>query len=614
MISPTPRKTPIAHRVQILVVLLAVGSVLCSAACTSTSDNGPRAAAQRFLTVFAAHDTAAAARSTDSPRQATADIESAWAGLQATAMTANVGKTSVTGDTASVGVRYRWTLPRGQVWTYTGAIAMARNDSGWQVRWDNTDIHPDLGATQRMQLQTITAPVGSVDEADGSSVLVAGSVFRIGFNAAAANAAGSIGDAAVRLTAVLARFDPTLNAQAIAEDASATTGTYAVATLDRARYDQISDQLAAVPGVSASEQADLVPTDPTFAPALLTQVKKQVAADLDGKAGWRVLSLNANGATADVLAEVAPQPAPSVDISLSRTVQVAAQRAVDNRRDLATMMVVIQPSTGRLLAVAQNSLADKGGPLATIGQYPPGSTFKMVTSAAAISTGLSQPGTLVGCPGEVTIGERTIPNYNNFALGTVSMQMAFARSCNTTFAKLASQMGPSDLANAAAGMGIGTGFDVPGIPIQSGSVPIAPELIARTEDGFGQGKVLTSPFGLAMVAATIEHGSRPTPQLIIGRPTTVTGPHPTLDPTVLSALRPMMRAVVLDGTADRIKDQGEVFGKTGEAEVPGGSHAWFAGYRGDLAFATLVVLGASSDNAVAVTRDFFTGLPPGYAA
>ena len=74
----------------------------------------------------------------------------------------------------------------------------------------------------------------------------------------------------------------------------------------------------------------------------------------------------------------------------------------------------------------------------------------------------------------------------------------------------------------------------------------------------------------------------------------------------------MMRLVVTSGTAERVEDQGEVYGKTGEAEVDGGSHAWFVGYRGNLAFATLVVRGGSSDNAVAVTRDMLTALPEGY--
>ena len=93
----------------------------------------------------------------------------------------------------------------------------------------------------------------------------------------------------------------------------------------------------------------------------------------------------------------------------------------------------------------------------------------------------------------------------------------------------------------------------------------------------------------------------------------MTGPTPALEPGVVDKLRPMMRAVVTEGTGTTIAEQGEIYGKTGEAEFDGGSHAWFAGYRGDLAFATLVVRGADSNNAVAVTRDFFNFLPPGYA-
>jgi cell division protein FtsI/penicillin-binding protein 2 len=298
-----------------------------------------------------------------------------------------------------------------------------------------------------------------------------------------------------------------------------------------------------------------------------------------------------------------------VQITLSRAVQEAAQRAVDQRKDFQVAMVAIQPSTGRILAIAQNELADKDGQIATIGLYPPGSTFKMVTSAAAISTGLAEPSTMVGCPSEVTIGERSVPNYNGFGLGTVPMQTAFARSCNTTFAKLASEMGPSDLTRTAASLGIGPEYHVVGLPTESGSVPIAPELVQRTEDGFGQGKVLTSPFGLAMVAATVAKGSTPVPSLIVGRDTTISGPHPAMDPAVLTKMRPMMREVIESGTALRMQDLGEVFGKTGEAEVAAGSHAWFAGYRGDLAWATLVVLGGSSDNAVAVTHEFLAALP-----
>ena len=109
-------------------------------------------------------------------------------------------------------------------------------------------------------------------------------------------------------------------------------------------------------------------------------------------------------------------------------------------------------------------------------------------------------------------------------------------------------------------------------------------------------------------------GKTPTPHLIVGSETSETGEHPAVDPGTLDGLRSMMRMVVTSGTAKEIGDCGDVRGKTGEAEFPGGSHAWFAGYRGDLAFASLIVGGGSSEYAVRMTKVMFDALPPGYLA
>jgi cell division protein FtsI/penicillin-binding protein 2 len=174
-------------------------------------------------------------------------------------------------------------------------------------------------------------------------------------------------------------------------------------------------------------------------------------------------------------------------------------------------------------------------------------------------------------------------------------------------------MRPGALRHAAEQLGVIADYAVDGLPTAAGSVPAASDLTVRTEDGFGQGRIVVTPFAMAVAAATVAHGSAaPAPYLIVGRPTAVRGERPTLDARVIDGLRAMMRQVVLAGTAQRIADQGAVYGKTGEAEYPGGSHAWFVGYRGDLAFATLVVDGGSSDTAVAVTREMFAGLPSGY--
>ncbi|MGN6336620.1 penicillin-binding transpeptidase domain-containing protein, partial [Mycobacterium sp.] len=106
----------------------------------------------------------------------------------------------------------------------------------------------------------------------------------------------------------------------------------------------------------------------------------------------------------------------------------------------------------------------------------------------------------------------------------------------------------------------------------------------------------------------------PVPQLIVGRQTAVQGDTTPISPKMIDALRPMMRLVVTNGTATEIAGCGAVYGKTGEAEFPGGSHSWFAGFRGDLAFAALIVGGGSSEYAVRMTKVMFESLPRDFLA
>lgn len=586
-----------------------VGAVIAAAltGCTPKPD-GPEPAAQAFLAAFESNDIATAAADTDKPDAAAAALTEAWTNLQAEALDAETTSVQVDGDTATVGYTYRWQLPKDRVWTYDGQLNMGRSEGEWVVRWTASDIHPKLGDTQTMSLRSTAAPRARVNERSGTDVLVPGVVHRITFDAAEAN---NVVASATALSTLLTRFDASITAQSIVESATSIDGDYPVVLLRDSDYQPISAALTEIPGVTASDESDLVSTDPTFAPDLVGQVKKAVIDEVDGKAGWSVVTTNRNGVDIDVLTDTPPEPSPSFSISLDRNIQVAAQRAVNARTEQA-MTVVIQPSTGAILAVAQNPAADRDGPVASAGLYPPGSTFKIVTAGAAISGGLATPGSTVPCPGRIVIGERSVPNYNEFALGDVTMSTAFTRSCNTSFAKLASEMAPDALTVAASQFGVGPDYDVVGLPTDSGSVPPAEELVQRTEDGFGQGRVVVSTFGMALAAATVAHGSTPVPNLLIGRDTVIDGDHPPIEPAMVDGLRGMMRSVVTSGTAERIADQGEVYGKTGEAEVDGGSHSWFVGYRGDIAFATLVVRGGSSDNAVAVTREMFEQLPPGY--
>ncbi|MEU4597065.1 penicillin-binding transpeptidase domain-containing protein [Nocardia sp. NPDC023988] len=595
-------------RTRMFTTCAVLALALSSGAC-STGPQGPAPAAQDFAEALADRDLVTAGGLTTAPEKATAALTSTWDALQAEELTVRTGDARVQGDTATVDYTYEWTLPNGRRWTYSGELQMGRSDGRWLVRWTSTDIHPKLGDTQSLELRTQPAPRARVNESAGSDVLVPGKVSRVRFTVADAPDPERVAGA---LAGALSRIDPVAyTPQAILSAARKADGAYTVVLLSEYEAETLGAHLIGLPGVTLTQEWDMVPTDRKFAPDLLTQVRKTVIAEVDGKAGWSVVTRNANGADLDVLHEVPAQPAPSFALSIDRFVQNSAQHAVDLRTE-QTMMVVIRPSTGAILAVAQNKAADRDGPVATSGQYPPGSIFKTVTASAAMAAGIATPETVLPCPSRTTIGERTIPNYNLFSVGDVPMATAYERSCNTTFAGLASRLEPDALTEAAARLGIGQDYRVAGLPTLSGSVPPADGLVQRAEDGIGQGRVVTSPFGMALMAAAVAHGSAPVPYLIAGRPTEIVGERPELAPEVVEGLRAMMRMVVTGGTAERIRDQGEVYGKTGEAEVDGGSHSWFVGYRGDIAFATLLVKGGSSDNAVAVTRDMFAALPPGY--
>jgi hypothetical protein len=589
------------------VTVLAAGAL---SACTP-KPQGPEPTAEAFFAALGKGDTAAAADLADQPAEAREALNEAWKGLQATSLEATVIGSRYAEDTGSVKYRYTWHLPKNRTWSYDGQLNMIRDEGRWEVRWSAAGLHPKLGQHQTFALRSDPPRRASVNEHGGTDVLVPG--YRYGYALDARAAGGELMPTATAVADALRPFDPALNGQRLAEQASSSPRPMTLVTLNQADHDRVQGMLANRPGVVVTPQPDLLPTDDGFAPAIVNQVKTSVMDQLDGEAGWRVVSVNQNGAEVDVLNEVPGAPAPSVTISLDRAVQNAAQDAVDMVGKKA-MIVALKPSTGEILAVAQNAAADQDGPTATMGLYPPGSTFKIVTAGAAIDRDMATPNTLLGCPGHLDIGHRTVPNYGGFDLGTVPLSRAFASSCNTTFAELASKMPPRGLTNAAAQYGIGPDYVVDGITTVTGSVPPTVNLAERTEDGFGQGKVLASPFGMALVAATVAAGRTPVPQLIAGRPTEVIDAGAPISPKMVDGLRPMMRLVVTNGTAKDLGDAGDVRGKTGEAEFAGGSHAWFAGYRGDMAFAALIVGGGSSEYAVRMVGDMFGGLPSDYLA
>jgi cell division protein FtsI/penicillin-binding protein 2 len=268
-------------------------------------------------------------------------------------------------------------------------------------------------------------------------------------------------------------------------------------------------------------------------------------------------------------------------------------------------VIALQPSTGDVLAAALGPTG-QSYPVGLVGQYAPGSTFKTVTTSAALGKGTVHPDDTVACPASTEVDGRVIPNDHDFDLGDVPMHTAFAQSCNTTQAMISRDLDPADLKNTAARLGLGVDFTAPGMTSVTGSVPETGQGAARVESAIGQGQVVASPFGLALMEASVANGGRMvTPSVIQGQKTT-SDQHPDpLDPTVVEELRSMMRETVTSGTARSLSDIPGLGGKTGTAEVDGGAaHGWFVGTVGDLAFCTFIAGADSSEPAVDLSGRF----------
>ncbi len=292
--------------------------------------------------------------------------------------------------------------------------------------------------------------------------------------------------------------------------------------------------------------------------------------------------------------------------SLDLKVQTAAADAVRDL-DKPASLVAVRPSTGEILAVVNN----KGGfNRALDGKYAPGSTFKTITAAGLLAEGLT-PSSRVTCPKEAVVGGLKIRNSDHEAFGSLSFLDSYAHSCNTTFAPLAaSKLGAAKLYDLATDMGFNQPLRI-GVPATAGSMPKATSDADLAAESFGQGRITASPLVMASVAAAVADGSWRPPTLVPSLKQKA-APRKLPEKTV-TGLRSMMRAVVTKGTAHSAGLPSGTAGKTGTAEFGTGpeldSHAWFIGYRGDLAFAVVVEAGGGGgDVAAPVAAHFLKGL------
>ncbi|MER2137506.1 MAG: penicillin-binding transpeptidase domain-containing protein, partial [Arthrobacter sp.] len=343
---------------------------------------------------------------------------------------------------------------------------------------------------------------------------------------------------------------------------------------------------------------------------------------LRGADAVSVRILSPEGAQSAALFEL-PGQRGELRTTLDSGLQVLAESVLEDEPS-ASALVAIQPSTGNVLAVA-NGPGSQGQQTALLGQYAPGSTFKLATTLAMLRAGTTAQ-TTVSCPAELNVDGRKFNNAGTYPaqfLGEIPLIQAFAQSCNTAFINARGEIPQSALAEAAGSLGIGVQTPI-GTGAYFGSVPATAEGTAHAAAMIGQGEVLVSPFALAVAAASIGNGSRISPVLVedphaeaqpseSGTPSAPDGA--PLKEAEAAALRELMRAVVTDGGVQLLGSvPGEpVLAKTGTAEfgseVPPRTHAWVVALQGDLAVALFIEEGElGSTSGGPVMKAFLDGV------
>ncbi|MFD0901309.1 penicillin-binding transpeptidase domain-containing protein [Actinomadura sediminis] len=528
-------------------------------------------------------------RDGDDPEAAAEDFLAAWSGGDHAAMKAltyrppadfterltrmhddlGVAKQSYTvesvgePDDGAAGGSYKaeLTLSGGRVWSYTGPLPLTEQDGEWLVRWSPKLLHPELEDGQSLRAARAFPRRADVLAADGSSLTTSRS-------GSARQLAGTVGAAS-------ADAAKEMGAPYREGDSIGTSG------LQR----QYEKRLAGTP-------------------ALAVQIVE--GGGRDGAEAKVVKTLERFGG----------EDGRPLKTTIDPVMQASASEALSGVSKPASM-VALRPSTGEILAVANKP---GGYNRALMGTYPPGSTFKVVTAAALVADGVSAD-SRVACPATTNVGGREFHNYQYEDFGTVPFREAFAHSCNTTFARLAvDELGEKRLTDVAEQFGFNAPI-IAGLPAVRASFPKNADDTAFASASFGQGKVLTSPLNMASVAAAAADGTWRSPRLVDAElaPQALDAggkkpeePH-ELEPAVKKALHTLMPAVVSEGTASGVDFPAGTAGKTGTAEYGSGenppAHAWFIGYREDVAFAVVVEGGGEGAQAAApVAAKFLKGL------
>ncbi|HLR28861.1 MAG TPA: penicillin-binding transpeptidase domain-containing protein [Ruania sp.] len=535
------------------------------------------------------------------------------------------------GSAVDAALSWTWDLPgTDEDWTYPAAVHLTANEDGedYLADWSADLLAPDLTEGQVLSVDRTAPGRGDILGQDDEVLITARKVYRIGIDKTYIDS-GKWQDQAIALAKALDLEDPEAYADRVLAAGERGFVVAQVVPQDKPGIDL--DKVRDIQGVHLVDDERQGGPTTDFAQEILGSVGPATAEMIDesdgeiqqgdrvglfglqqayqeqlhGFPGLTISAVDPDGEDEPAqLFHSDPQPGTPLRTTLAKDLQIQAEKILADQKD-PSALVAIRPSTGEVLAAASGP-ASQGWSTATLAQYPPGSTFKMVTLLALLRSGadLSED---VSCPKTIEIEGREFQNYPGYpssANGDITLKQAIARSCNTALMGQRDRIGAEDLASAAGALGLG-GADSQdlGYPAWLGSVPQQAQGTDLAAAMIGQGDVLASPLSMATVAASIAAGKRVRPVLLPDYELPEQQEEPAaLSETEATKLRQAMRAVVTEGTAHDLADipGEEVFAKTGTAEGPEDeTYGWLIAIQGDLAVAAFTADGAAGGAASA---------------
>ncbi|MDD5223391.1 MAG: penicillin-binding protein 2, partial [bacterium] len=260
---------------------------------------------------------------------------------------------------------------------------------------------------------------------------------------------------------------------------------------------------------------------------------------LRGKAGALRLEIDASGREVKKIDEVDPEPGLTLELTLDLELQKTAEKLFDGHPNPGTV-VALDPRNGEILVLLSRPAYDPNffstgvrpdywkeiinhpdDPLenrAIRGQYPPGSTFKLITALAALEEKVISPGESLFCGGSLPLGRRTYKCWRKEGHGRVDIHKAIVQSCDVFFYRMGMRLGVDRIAKYAQVLGLGkkTGIEIPGeksglIPTEEWKLKTVGEPWVKGEDlstAIGQGYVLLTPLQLVSAYAQLAQGGK----------------------------------------------------------------------------------------------------------